>query len=236
MIINGTDIKKWDARQSTVRFGQTPFANQSYWKTGAAVPVIFSGQAGFKSLTVTLIVKGKDRSGILKNVSDIVAACRDKVELLFDQLEHRFTGYLTNASNEELALRQFHRLTLQFNGYEHDATILKNGASEVTLYNPGNLPSPARVALRPTATMTSAILTGICRDPYTGEDQPVTVNQITNGKLIVLNGINGGITEAPGNPKDVDIWHLPSVPPGWHTITCDSANITMEISVVPIFS
>lgn len=236
MKINNVNITTWNARQSTVRFGQAAYANAAYWKSGAAVPTLFQGIVGFKGLTVTLIVKGANRNAILKNVSDIVAACRDKTTLIFDDLDHRFTGYLTSASNEEMAKRQFHRLTLQFNGYEHTAQIESSGTSSVTVSNPGNLPSPARVALTPTANLQSITLTGICRDPYTGDDQPVVVNNLTNGKLVVLNGINGGITEAPGNPKDVDIWHLPIMKPGTNTITCDNAHVSIVVQTVPIYA
>ena len=125
MIINGTDIRAWQARQSTVRFGQASYANASFWKGGAAIPTLFAGVHGFKQITITLIVKGDGRDAILKNVSDIVAACRDVVTILFGSLNHRFTGYLTSASNDELAIRQFHKLTLQFSGYEHSEQIEK---------------------------------------------------------------------------------------------------------------
>lgn len=242
MIINGTDIRAWQAKQSTVRFGQASYANASFWKGGAAIPTLFAGVHGFKTITITLIVKGNGRDAILKNVSDIVATCRDVVTILFDSLilngslNHRFTGYLTSASNDELAIRQFHKLTLQFSGYEHSEQIEKSGTSSIEIFNPGNLPSPARVAITPTANASSITLTGISRDPYTDEDETVTVNSLTSGKLVVLNGINGEITEAPGNPKDVDIWHLPTLKPGWNTIECNNANMNLNIRLIPIYA
>ena len=236
MKINNTNITTWQARQSKVQWGQTPYSNSSYWKAGAAVPMLFSGVVGFKQLTLTLIVKGADRVAILKNVSDIVAACQDKVTLTLDNMSHKYTGYLTNAQNEEMGKRTVHRLVMQFNGYEHGDQVQASGTSSITINNPGNLASPARIALTPTATMSSVTLSGICRDPYTGEDETVTINSLTNNKLIVLNGINGGITESPGNPKDVDIWHLPVLKPGSNTITCSSANVSIVVQVLPLYA
>ena len=236
MKINSVNISTWEARQSAVTWGQTAYANNSYWKSGAAIPMIFGGIVGFKQLTVTLLVKGADRNAILKNVSDIVAACKDKVALELDGMNHKFTGYLISAQNEEMGKRIVHRLTLQFNGYEHDSNFEVTGTSSLTVNNPGNLTSPARVALTPTANIASITLTGICRDPYTGADEPVTVTNLRNGVLIVLNGINGGITEAPGNPKDVDIWHLPTMLPGSNTITCDNANVSITVRTIPLYA
>ena len=112
MKINNVDIATWNARQSTVKWGQVQFQNATYWKAGAAVPSFFGGIVGFKQLTVTLLVKGTDRNEILKNVSDIVAACKDKVTLILDGMSHRFTGYLTGPQNDELRKRELHRLTL----------------------------------------------------------------------------------------------------------------------------
>lgn len=236
MTINGIDVSTWGARQSTVRFGQTNYTNSSYWKAGTAIPMIFSGITGFKSLTVTLIFKDGTRNDKLKGASDVVAACKDKVALILDGIDHRFTGYLVSAQNEELSTRWLHRLTLQFSGYEHGANFEVSGTSSLTINNPGNTASPARVALTPTANISSVTLTGLCRDPYTGEDQTVTVNSLTNGRLIVINGINGGITEAPGNPKDIDIWHLPTMLPGENTVTCSDSRVNIVVRTIPIYA
>lgn len=235
MRINNQDISVWCARQSTMQFAPSKFSNASVWKTGAAVPTIFGGKAGFKTLTLRLIVKGNDREDILHNVSAIVGACADKCEIGLDRYDNGFTGYLTSASNEELAKKLFHRLTLQFTGYEHGDLSQTTGTTSVRVYNHGSLPSPARLILTPTSDISRIVLTGICRDSYTGEDLPVTIEDVTSGSTIILDGIDGAITES-GQPKDADIWRLPSLMPGWTTITCDNSHVGIAVQYLPLYA
>lgn len=235
MKINNVNITTWGARQSTMSFAPTKYTNASLWKAGAAIPTVFPGVIGFKTLTLNLIVKGSGRDAILKNVSDIVAACRDKVTITLDDYSRQFTGYLTNASNEELSKKRFHRLNLQFNGFEHDPQVEVSGTSSISISNPGNQDSPARVLLTATAAISQIVLTGLCRDSYTGDDLPVTVKSLTANRRIVLNGINGSIAEGNG-PKDVDIWRLPSLVPGANTITCDNSHVNIVIQYLPAYA
>lgn len=235
MKINNVNITTWNAKQWTIQIVPTKYTNASLWKSGAAVPVFFGGTVGFKTLTLGVMVYGATRDAILANVSGIVAACKDKVELVLDNYTRRFTGYLVSASNDELSKRKFHKLTLQFNGYEHAATVTVTGTQSLTINNPGNLDSPARITLTPDTTVSEIELTGICRDYYTGADKPVTVTSFTANKAVVLDGISGAITQN-GSPKDVDIWRLPSLVPGSNTITCDNSHITIRVQYTPMYA
>ena len=235
MKINNTNITTWSARQSAISFTPMKFTNPSVWKSGAAAPTIFPGVVGFKDLTVKLIVKGASRDAILKNVSGIVAACKDKVTLTLDKYSRQFTGYMVQATNEEMAKHQFHRLTLQFSGYEHGAAVTVTGTNSVTINNAGNIISPAKITLTPSVAIETVSLTGVCRDSYTGADLPVTVKSLVKNTAVILDGINGGITQG-GNPREATIWRLPSLVPGSNTITCDNSFVTMSIQYLPLYA
>lgn len=235
MKINDVNIATWSARQSTMSFAPTKYTNASTWQAGAAVPSLFGGIVGFKTLTLNLIVKGIDRADILENVSDIVAACKDKVTISLDRYPRKFTGYLTSASNEELSKKRFHRLNLQFNGYEHGDVETVSGTASLRIYNPGNLPSPAKIVLSPSQAIASVTLTGLCQDSYTGEDLPVTVKNLVKNQAVYLDGINGSINSG-GLPREADIWRLPYLMPGWTDITCNSNYVTVGIECLPLYA
>jgi hypothetical protein len=61
----------------------------------------------------------------------------------------------------------------------------------------------------------SIVITGLCRDPRTGEELAIEVRNVTAGKRIVIDGETGLIME-DGVVKidDVDIWALPTILPG----------------------
>lgn len=235
MKINDVDITVWHARQSTMSFSPSRITNISTWQTGAVIPSLFAGTVDFKTLTLNLIVKGANRADILKNVSCIVAACRDKVTISLDRYPRKFTGYLTSASNEELSKKLFHRLNLQFSGYEHGDAETASGTASLRIYNPGNLPSPAKITLSPSQAIASVTLTGLCQDSYTGEDLPVTVKNLVKNQAVYLDGINGSINSG-GLPREADIWRLPYLMPGWTDITCNSNYVTVGVECLPLYA
>ena len=67
---------------------------------------------------------------------------------------------------------------------------------------------------RPMITIT-LVITGLSRDPRTGEELEIEVKNFTPGKKIIIDGETGLITE-DGKVKidDVEIWALPDLQPG----------------------
>lgn len=80
------------------------------------------------------------------------------------------------------------------------------------------------------------VIEGLCRDPRTGEDLPITIRNITPGKKIVINGKTGLITEE-GIVKidDVDIWALPTIQPGENRITTNNNWLDITVRYEPRF-
>ena len=187
MKINGKDVAAHNAKQWNVTIGNASISNDSTWARGSPVPVIFGNTLGFKSLKVTLLVKGKNREDICQNVSDLLAEMLDIVELELDGFSHRFRGYLAKSSHEEKVLNRWHKLTLEFQVYEYGAVVEQQGtfsgipAVTMAVSNPGNILTPIRLEITPTAGIASLTISGVCMDPDTGEEQPISLKNLTTG-------------------------------------------------------
>lgn len=243
MTINGTDIsEEFDAKvkQWRVDPGTRSLKHDSEWERGSVLPIFQAPSATFKDLTVTLMVYGSSRDDIMNRISDILALLTGETELALDDWSHQFCGVLEKSSVKELSetsRNRFMELSLQFTGYEHgeEVSVTVSG-STITITNPGNMISPASIELTPTIGQSSITITGMCRDSETGEDLEVTVDALTTGNTIVINGLTGLVTEA-GELKagDVDMWALPTLLPGENTITLSTSYMNTTVTVLPIY-
>ncbi len=240
MKINGKDVAAHNAKQWNVTIGNASISNDSTWARGSPVPVIFGNTLGFKSLKVTLLVKGKNREDICQNVSDLLAEMLDIVELELDGFSHRFRGYLAKSSHEEKVLNRWHKLTLEFQVYEYGAVVEQQGtfsgipAVTMAVSNPGNILTPIRLEITPTAGIASLTISGVCMDPDTGEEQPISLKNLTTGNTVVLDGETGLVTEKGAlKSKDTEMWTLPALSPGTTTLTCSTGTLSIRVKLYP---
>lgn len=240
MLIGSWDIKNADARQSNVKPGFHSLKNKSEWNTGAAVPVMFRSEIGFKTFSVILVVKTEGgRQAILSRCSEILSHLTEPQELTLDGFDHKFYAVMTKFSHEETAMRRWHKLTLEFQGYEYASaeTVQSfSGATEFMVANAGNIATPAVIEITPQIGVASIQLAGICRDPETGEDLPVTVRELKAGNKVVLDGQKALFTQ-DGRSKagDIDIWERPTLLPGSNTITINSSRMDITVRFHPRF-
>lgn len=240
MKINGKDVAAHNAKQWNVTIGNASISNDSTWARGSPIPVIFGNTLGFKSLKVTLLVKGKNREDICQNVSDLLAEMLDIVELELDGFSHRFRGYLAKSSHEEKVLNRWHKLTLEFQVYEYGAVVEQQGtfsgipAVTMAVSNPGNILTPIRLEITPTAGIASLTISGVCMDPDTGEEQPISLKNLTTGNTVVLDGETGLVTEKGAlKSKDTEMWTLPALSPGTTTLTCSTGTLSIRVKLYP---
>lgn len=243
MKINGWDISNANAKQWNVTLGHHSVSNNSEWVRGSPVPAIFGNELGFKSLKIVFLVFGENREDILNNRSILLSHLIEPAELSLDGFLHKFYGVLTKITPEETVMRRWHKLTLEFNCYEYatqaDGTpfsVSASGAQTITVSNQGNILTPAILEITPQIGTSAIRLSGICREPETGNDLPVTVRELTTGNTVILDGESGLITQN-GEIKsaDVDIWALPTLLPGSNTITVDSDRMDLTIKFRPRF-
>lgn len=246
MKINGWDISEAGATQWNVTPGFHSISNDSEWSRGSPEPVMFKNEIGFKPLQVSLLVKAdRNRQAILHQCSEILAHLQEPAELELDYFDHKFYGILKKHSFVENALgipwvkyNRAGRLILEFEGYEFSEEEVKigSGTTEIAITNPGNIPTPAIIEITPQVGVASIMLTGICRDPNTGEDFSVTISNLETGKTVVLDGESGLFTQ-DGELKagDIEIWGIPSLLPGENKITVNSDRMDIVVRYRPRF-
>ncbi len=80
------------------------------------------------------------------------------------------------------------------------------------------------------------VITGLSRDPRTGEELEIEVKNFTPGKKIIIDGETGLITE-DGKIKidDVEIWALPDLQPGENAITTNNNWLEVTVKYSPRF-
>ncbi|MDO4553710.1 MAG: phage tail family protein [Lachnospiraceae bacterium] len=238
MKINGEDISIWNARQWTVDIEHNEIKNDSEWVRGSPVPAFFSNTLDFKTIKVTLLVKGQSREEIEKNRSDIVAELIDPVILELDMFDHKFKAILIKSSVTENVIKRMHQLVLEFSGYEFGDEISStfSGTDTITIENPGNLETPVILEIVPQIGASTVVFEGLCRDPETKDNQDITIRELSKDKKIILNSETGLITEDGANKfKDVDLWELPSLLPGTNIIKCSTKNLEITVKFKPMF-
>lgn len=236
MTIDGVDIAKYQARQWNVQPGFCEMSNQSEWITGALSPFMLDNTTGFKTMKVSVTIRGSTRQEIWKNAGDLVASLLAPREIKLDGFDHKFFMCLKNATQAEQSLKRWHKTTLELIGYEYGEEIATTTmAKELLITNEGSLKTPAIIEITPLIGLVSVTITGIVRDALTGEDKPVVISKLTKGKKIIIDGESGLITEASANKfPDSDIWDLPSLQPGANRITINQ-DVTLTVRYKPRF-
>lgn len=233
MLIGAKNIADFQAEQRRVTIGRLTIANESVWTRGSPVPVLFSGTLGFKTIKIEIMVRGANREEILNNGSDLLSALIGPVDLTLDGFSHKFRAVLTKSSYTETVMERWHIHTLELSGYEYGVqeTQTQSQAESMTIVNPGNIETPLILELTPTFGIASLTITGIARDPNTGEDEPVTLKNLTTGNTVILDGETGLITEGGAlKTADAELWGLPTLLPGSNLITfsSDTLNVTAK--------
>ena len=244
MTINGIDISVYGARQHHVEFGFHQLKNDSAWIRSAILPHMAKNYLDFKQFSVDVIVKPfgsqsslHPRDAIHANVSNLLSALLEPAVIVLDNISHTFHAVLTGHKENEISPRRFHKVTLEFAGYEYGAQVVETGTGSVTVSNPGNLLSPLRLKIVPSANASNVTITGACPSSVTGEDSTITLATVTSGRQIVLDGANGIFWE--GNQSTlktgITIAALPGVKPGSTTITCSQSGAALTATVLPMY-
>lgn len=244
MTIDGVNVSAYGAHQQHVEFGFHGISNDSAWIRSAILPHMSKNVIDFKKISVEVIVKPlasqasmHPRDAIRLNTSNLLASLLGPVDLVLDNFSHTFHVILTDHKTNELSMRRFHKVTLEFSGYEYGPQVSESGTNTVTINNPGNIISPLRLQITPAATASNVTITGACPDPVTGEDAVITIASVTANRKIVLDGANGIFWE--GNQSTLKtgltIAALPGVKPGSTTITCSQTGAALTATILPLY-
>lgn len=235
--INGTDISLYGAKQHTVEMGYGEIKNNSEWVDGCNTPIMLSGTTGFKKIKVTVILKGDTREQIWKNGSQLIAQLLNPAVVELDGFSHKFCVYLKNVSQAERDIQKWHKATLELIGYEFGNQMTITVPAEKTVFeviNEGTIETAAILELTPAIGKVSMTISGVVRNPFTGEDKPVTIQNLKKDVPIVIDGENGFVTEGGINKfADVDLFDFPSLLPGRNKIVTDQKDVAVVVKYKP---
>lgn len=77
-------------------------------------------------------------------------------------------------------------------------------------------------------------ITGVARDPITGEDEPITIKNLKKDIPVIVNGETCTVTQQGANKyPETDFWEFPSLLPGENQITLSNNTNTVTIKYRP---
>lgn len=90
--------------------------------------------------------------------------------------------------------------------------------------------APCIVTITPKNSTSQLVLTGLARDKV-GNDLPITINNLSVGKPVIIDGYERKITEGSSTNKfaDCTMWAFPTLKYGLNAITASNSNCTIKV-------
>lgn len=126
-------------------------------------------------------------------------------------------------------------MTITFQAWEKaDEEIAVQVTGTKTIVVEGNSVTPCIVEITPLNDNSDLTITGIARDPITGEDEPVTIKNLKKRIPVIVDGETCTVTQQGANKyPETDFWEFPSLLPGENQITLSNALNTVTIKYRP---
>ena len=216
MLINGTNINSFGAKQLTVEMQAGQIDNTNTWSSNFLTPFLNYAKTGFSTLELLLLVNGTNREDCLIKANNIIALClkeKANVITLDGYTNNNLVGTLTGNKVEKSVRKEY---------LEGNKTYTKEIKTSGTITNNSTTKTPCKITLTSTADVASATVKINYRE--------ITIKNITENSSIILNGLTGEFTENGSNKfGDIDLWELPYLDAGNNTITCNKNYITVKI-------
>ncbi|CEQ08615.1 tail component family protein [[Clostridium] sordellii] len=227
MLINNIDIGKYNARVLDVDIQNSSINNLKDFKCkNKLLPLFLNSKVELNLITVTLLINSLDRKQYYLDKSNLLSNMIKPFEVYFKDRNLKFKCIL-NGNSDQASLRQIRgRLQLSFIGYNMEDEIVEtlNRVKSKTISVKGNTKVPCIVEINPIIDMIYLTINGLSEDP-------LIVKNLKGDKTIIINGIEGTVTQDGINKfDDTDMWEFPFLVPGQNNITVnkDTCNITIK--------
>ena len=171
---------------------------------------------------VSFYVGGMDKNDVLMNINNLIAKAKHCVCRYEDEDTFEFDCVLTNFEIEFTGIEWYYSVVLTFEAIRRRQIATKSSDGAVTKFevdNFGTVVSGARV------TITSALARSSINVTYYdrfGQQQIVTIQDVKADVPIVIDGIEGSVTEREANIYDrTDLMLFPMVQTGKNTFSCN---------------
>lgn len=237
MIFNGVDLKKKYGNK--IKVGQQTIkrrdiSSKTEWPEGANFPVENkSPSVRFYEVSAELIVIGESKIDAEVIISNIQADCMSG-EMYLNGLNLNIKGELKKVESEFIK-RWAYKITLLFNAWDkagQEISIPVQTSGPITIQ--GNMETPCIIEIAPDSHETSFTISGVARNPITGEDEPIIIKNLTAGKKVIINGEDGTVLQESKNKyPETEFWEFPSLLPGTNRITLSSTAHAVTIKYKP---
>lgn len=229
MLVNGIDIRKYNAKQLTVNLQPPKISVNSEWAKGAATPHEFETEVQYGTLEITILFRGTGRNNIVRKVSEFLSLMTKRSRIQLDGYKGTYIGDMTSDSLKKTKAPDRYILTVKFNGYLVDNVVTNvyksaHGAKFTTL---GTRDAPCVVEITPQSSLQQLTISGF------GEDDIILKN-LQAGKTVIIDGERGTVTQDGENKfADCDMWAFPVLKKDQENIirfSSDKCDVTIHYS------
>lgn len=231
MKVNGIDISKYDAKQLTADV-QPPSISANYeWVTGAVLPMELESEVQMGHVKLSVYLKGKDRDGIIRSASELMANFTKASDLEIDGYTGKYRGFMTANDYAKTIAKDRHILNIEFDGffYDEEQEIVFDGTDSAIFSKVGTRDTPCVVEIYAKSDLTNYIVRGF------GDDE-IVVASLAAGKTVIIDGINGLVTMDGENAfASVSLWEFPKLTSGEISLTFSQTQATVTIRYMPMW-
>ena len=232
MIVNGIDIRKYNAKQLKVDLQPPAIQLNAEWLEGAATPHEFDTEVQYGTLKVTILFRGSGRSDIMRKVSEFLSLLTERSSIQLDGYKGTYIGDIKSDSIEKTKQPDRYILTVQFNGYMTDAEVsnVYKGVTEAKFTTLGTRDTPAVIEVLPQTDLQELVISGF------GSDDIILTN-LTKDKTVVIDARKGPVTEDGANQfADCAMWDFPVLKKkAVNNIAFSSSKCTVTIHYSPMW-
>ena len=226
MFINDTPISDFGGKLLSRKISPPDIEITSFWPKKVLRPFI-SKIIGYyyKRLDLEIELSGTPTQ-IEINKSRLIQALTS-ASVSFKKLGHIYTGVIAGAGIGD-QVNGYEVVEVEMLVYQHEnpQEVEINRTLEGIIHLHSNHETPAAIEILPSANVASLTITGLGRD--------IILSNLTAGKLVIIDGENGLVTEDGLNKwPDYDSWGFPRLTPGENIIQLSDTTLDITVRYSP---
>lgn len=231
MKVNGIDARKYNAKQLTVDVQPPSIAVNYEWLTRATLPTELETDVTMGHLKVSIYFRGKDRSSIVRLMSEFMENFTRACEMELDGYKGKYRGFLASDNFEKTIKKSRYILNLEFDGffYDDELEIVFDAVTSGSFFLVGSRKAPCIIEVYAKSTLTNYTISGF------GEDD-IVIESLAAGKAAIIDGIAGTVTVDGTNAFDkVSLWEFPVISTGETALSFSGARAKVIIRYKPMW-
>lgn len=231
MKINGTDIRRYGAKQLTIETQPPKMAAGYEIMPKSLIPIEYEKDIPMGTMKMTLYFREADRAKLERQLSAFMAQL--SASCIIEEIKGykgKYKAYLTDSSYTKTLELKKKILELSFDGYfyDEDKQAIFDGATSGKVYAEGSRKCPCMIEVTAKAALEGCTITLSGRE--------YTIEHLAAGKTIIIDGMAGKVLLDGANAFDaVDMWAFPQLDVGENAFSCTSSQARVKVSFFPMW-